>query len=90
MTTDYRESVRNRLDNTLRLAAPRLYARDRKHIVDALMLTVLDQGTANEVWLAAKQAREADNGEVPGQTVFDMTPPQARHLRAIPGGGEPA
>lgn len=90
MTSNYRQVVRNRVDNTVRLAAPRLYSRDRAHIVDALMLTLLENGTANEIYLAAKEARESESVQVPGQTVFDMTAPQPRHLRAIPGGGDPA
>lgn len=85
--TDYTQLVRARIDSALRLAAPRLYTRDRRHIVDALMLTILNNG--NEIWHAAKEARDVPEAEqVPGQTAFDMTPSSApRHLRAIPGGG---
>lgn len=80
--SDPEDGLREKLDWTLKRAAPRLYSADRRLIINAVLETVLDNAT--EVTLAAnargrgRQSKDA--------TVFDMTP--KRHLRAVPGGAE--
>lgn len=81
--TDHDDILRDKLDETLRRAAPRLYSADRRLIVNAVLETILDNAT--EVTLAAnargRGRRTAD------ASVFEMTPPTKRHLRAVPDTG---
>lgn len=79
--SDHDDILRDKLDVTLRRAAPRLYSSDRRMIVNAVLETVLDNAT--EVTLAANARGRGRRSK--DATVFEMTPPK-RHLRAIPGG----